>query len=872
MKHYVMTVVTVCMALAAPGVASAFDDGGSIIYQPFDAGEPTVSLRQFKGKYVELLLPNDWIYSTSNPAGLTDEERRILIDRADITYQYYKEILQGEPVDPPGRNTIGLLRIAVVDIKNPDVQAWAHFGLKELEIRHSSARLQQFKSEIADGFETNRQIINHEMAHNFDLYDLTGDALYMWYENTCVPVTTTNWCHAWTDFWDGFLPYYGRVAGIRETVPNPMLELTADGQLGWWTGNSYLPYYKNIADPNVDWEECVRDSNCTSPITARDTWAGIMHRYVQLYGVEAMLAAMDYLKDYVAANPAPASKEEKEHLHIAMLAHGAQANLSCFLDEWQWYTSPALAFEMSVYGPPGDNPFCKDLDADGFTPLQGDCNDASNTVAPGMTELNNGIDDDCNGRVDDLLLAEPAGGFDDPEAIVLPQKIQGGISGATDSDTFIFNVSSPLGIDVTLTSPGSFAGAFVVYDGNGAAIFSQHVDAGKSVRVVYELHEARDWTIGVVYDGSAGAYELSVGGQPLLPLNAWAALSPPAKEGLDYRLSTSTLTLAKPIVSETPTHIRFWVTGVGVVGSVPYAGKASVLWRPTINEEAGTYGYRAQLMAGNKPVSDWTPIEWFNYIGPCFADSDCDDGDRCTTAVCNLTYNVCSFDSLDGTYEAETMFHSTGNAYDEGWNVYDQNGYISFVHPTFIGGTQWMTVTAAGENGAGWPNMLVTVGGVPVFSTTVASTEWTDYTFPFPAPVGPAEVRIRFTNDYYQPPVDRNLLIDKATVQCSADAPDPEPINLGPVNTETKFVVSGVQNLVVNALTFGWSPTQIVVGIGHTDNQTLNGISVSVNGGAPIALSGDWQQINIPYTGQSEINLTVYSPIPRALRTQWWAQ
>lgn len=861
-----MTVIPLCMVLTMPGIARAFDDGGIVTYQPFVSSEPTVKLHQFKGKYVELLLPDHWLYSTATPDGLTDEERRILIDRADITYQYYKEILQGEPIDPPGRNTIGLLRIAVVN--NVGGDAWAHFGLKEMEIKDAPERLQQFKNEIADGFETNRQIINHEMAHNFDLYD--NGPLYLWYDNTCTG-TVTNWCHAWTDFWDGFLPYYGRVAGIRETVPDPDLELTADGQLNWWVGNSYLPYYENLPDPNIDWEECVRDSNCPSPIKARDTWAGIMQRYVQLYGVKAVLAAMDYLKNYAAGHPAPTSKEEKEHLHIAMLAHGAQANLSCFLKEWQWYTSPALETEMAVYGAPDENRYCQDNDGDGFTPLQGDCNDAAGTVAPGMPELDNGVDDDCNGLVDDLLLKEPAGGFADPETIVLPHKIQGEISSATDGDTFVFNAPSPQGIDVTLTSPGSFSGAFVLYDENGVAIASQHVDAGKSVRVVYELPEARDWTVGVVYDGSAGAYELSIGGQPLLPLKPWAKLSPPAKEGLDYRLSANTLTLAKPIVSEPPTDIRFWVTGVGVVGTVPYKDKASVLWRPTINEEAGTYGYRAQLMSGNKPVSDWTPLEWFDYIGPCFNDSDCDDGDTCTTDTCNLTFGLCSYGSVDGTYEAETMFHSTGNSYDGGWNVYD-NGYISFTHPTFVGGTQQMTVTAAGENGAGWPNMRVTVGGIPVFGTTVANTGWTNYTFPFTAPVGSAEVRIYFTNDFYQPPLDRNLLVDKATVQCSAGTPDPTPINLGPLNAETKFIVSGAQNLVIDALTFNWSPSRIVVGIGHTDNQTLNGISVSVNGGAPVALSGDWQQISIPYFGQPEIHLTVYSSTPRALRTQWWAQ
>ena len=42
-----------------------------------------------------------------------------------------------------------------------------------------------------------------------------------------------------------------------------------------------------------------------------------------------------------------------------------------------------------------------DNDGDGFTPNQGDCNDNSDTVHPGAEELPNGIDDDCDGTIDE---------------------------------------------------------------------------------------------------------------------------------------------------------------------------------------------------------------------------------------------------------------------------------------------------------------------------------------------------------------------------------------------------------------------------------------------------------------------------------------
>jgi putative metal-binding protein len=39
----------------------------------------------------------------------------------------------------------------------------------------------------------------------------------------------------------------------------------------------------------------------------------------------------------------------------------------------------------------------------GYVPLAGDCNDGDPAVHPGATEQRNGLDDDCNGQIDDAL-------------------------------------------------------------------------------------------------------------------------------------------------------------------------------------------------------------------------------------------------------------------------------------------------------------------------------------------------------------------------------------------------------------------------------------------------------------------------------------
>jgi hypothetical protein len=114
-------------------------------------------------------------------------------------------------------------------------------------------------------------------------------------------------------------------------------------------------------------------------------------------------------------------------------------------------------------------------------------------------------------------------------------------------------------------------------------------------------------------------------------------------------------------------------------------------------------------------------------------------------------------------YEAESMSASTGQAVTGGWNVWS-NGYVQFDH-SFPSGPSQFSVTARGEQGGGaWPNMTVTINGSLVYSTTVSSATWTDYTFDVSSVSGPAEVRVNFTNDYYANRQDRNLIVDKVTV------------------------------------------------------------------------------------------------------------
>lgn len=127
----------------------------------------------------------------------------------------------------------------------------------------------------------------------------------------------------------------------------------------------------------------------------------------------------------------------------------------------------------------------------------------------------------------------------------------------------------------------------------------------------------------------------------------------------------------------------------------------------------------------------------------------------------------------DVVYEAEDINHQTGGSHPNAWNIWD-NGYIWFNH-NFQGGTEEMVVRAAGQEGAGWPLMQVRVNGNVVHTASVDDDEYDNYSFSFPAPTGSARVEIAFVNDYYAPPIDRNLFVDKIALVRQGCPPPPEP-------------------------------------------------------------------------------------------------
>ena len=207
-------------------MARSIDDGTVVSYTTWQGSHLT--LTSYQGKYVEVLLPASWV------AGLTQEERRTLIDRSDLLYERYKELVGVEP------GGTGLLPIAMVDA----TCGWGcgYVGAKGIEIADDAGSLSTLKGELSKGFSNG--VLVHEMCHNFDVF-----AAYLHY--------LPDHAHAWTDFLNAYMFTYDR-EGTPDQAPAEALQNYID--------QYFTPY---TSQPTANWQQCVRDSGCTTKTDTR---------------------------------------------------------------------------------------------------------------------------------------------------------------------------------------------------------------------------------------------------------------------------------------------------------------------------------------------------------------------------------------------------------------------------------------------------------------------------------------------------------------------------------------------------------------------------------------------------------------------------
>ena len=152
-------------------------------YRAFDGS--THQLLENRGRYVNVLLPQSY----DGGAFFTADHIEEMVDRLDMLYVLYTELMRGEP------DGNGLLTIAF--IPQTCGMGCGLVGAKGFEVLSDPLNYEAIIHELDAGRLEN--VLLHEMAHNFDKY---SNLLHYLPDHA----------HAWTDMFEFFAPFrYSRV-------------------------------------------------------------------------------------------------------------------------------------------------------------------------------------------------------------------------------------------------------------------------------------------------------------------------------------------------------------------------------------------------------------------------------------------------------------------------------------------------------------------------------------------------------------------------------------------------------------------------------------------------------------------------------------
>ena len=551
-------------------VSGGFPVESIVQYQSFSFGT-IFTLHAFSGKYVSYLLPESQI----GVDGLSRDEIRELVDLTDVMYAHMMEIVGGEPSGE------GLLTIAMI---NPgyDFGAKGWVGKKGVEMYQGYGV--RYRSDFLAGCVPNPVV--HEMSHNFDLYNA-----YISHDGNNV--------HAWTGFLIPYAQYYSQAGASwhgKVVSPQTLLDQAVDIDLDPW----------DTAGTTVSWNACVKfGSGCADrEIYANETWAGIFLRYARLHGASAVKRALRYVSIYKAAHSTPpATAEEKNDVLVSAFAAGAEANVACEVNSWNWPLSAEAQAQMAITFP-NQNPLCGDLDNDTYSPARGDHNDFSSAIRPGALETLNGLDDDCDAHVDDMLFRE----LDDVSADVnsaqhvsVPGHIIGHTATAEDSDSYQIQIDAPRSLNIWAKGMGkSFSGWFELrYAGDPdttAPVYLPYEIVGATV---VSFDRAGAWILTVrPWTGANESYELFLGKIDQLVSPQLQIIAPPKLNTIVVSVTTQ-----DSFKELTPTSARLWVEGLGFVAEQSFQPVMTFkLKLPT------TYNIRlrTQLFYADSPLSSAT--------------------------------------------------------------------------------------------------------------------------------------------------------------------------------------------------------------------------------------------------------------------------
>ena len=304
------------------------------------------------------------------------------------------------------------------------------------------------------------------------------------------------------------------------------------------------------------------------------------------------------------------SISDKVDFLFETLSNTVGENLACFADSIQWPISDAARARLGVLPP---SAYCSDQDHDGDSVLQGDSNDQNPAVYPGAPEVADGLDNDLNGAVDEVLVAETTpfpNDIGDALLVPWPVRITGRLTSNPPDNWHFFkvNVSTTTNLRFQLKNTGGFNGTIQLYNPDGSSYSAEYVSDLSAITDLTVTFTPGTWRFSVIFgaNGGPGTYELVIAPaaariDPLL----FAGL-PISQPGGQIRLSAAEV---PPELLPGSDEARFWVSGRGWVGSspIPLSGIPYFDWTPPSGADLSRTRYGIQYFKDGLRASAISP-------------------------------------------------------------------------------------------------------------------------------------------------------------------------------------------------------------------------------------------------------------------------
>jgi hypothetical protein len=379
-----------------------------------------------------------------------------------------------------------------------------------------------------------------------------------------------------------------------------------------------------VTEKSANWETCVRDQACKeSGLTANNLWAMVYYRIESLHGVEALMDSFEFLVDYASMNPPPRTVEGKESLRILSLAVGVGENIACYMDSLKWPLSQDVRSELQQRF--GDSAlFCADLDNDGFSAVNGDCDDGDPGRNIFATEIAaNGKDDDCDELVDEESLAEASLGddsdnFDSTVETRLAFEVHGSASDSGDRDRFSFPLTRTGRTRVTLCAGDEFRGWATALQPDGAflnaPVWFTYQPAAGCTSNTFDFGDFKQGGLSVIPDESQGAWSLTVSEAAELPPDFSTSIKviPLTSGGVILQVDDRKGHFEALGADE----LEFWISGAGVQLFRPFSPQMTVyLSAQSVPQlTSGTnYQLRVRPRANGLPLAGFSDGHLFRY-------------------------------------------------------------------------------------------------------------------------------------------------------------------------------------------------------------------------------------------------------------------